>query len=81
MKHFILLWFLTLGMVGYTATEATVTKVERGTVTMQTSEGTYTLPEAEAWRVGDRAECLMLTRGTESKEDDEIAHAEYVWRK
>lgn len=59
MKHFILLWFLTLGMVGYTATEATVTKVERGTVTMQTSEGTYTLPEAEAWRVGDKAEVII----------------------
>ena len=39
------------------------------------------MPEHEAWRVGDRAECIMLTRGTASKEDDEIAHAEYVWRK
>lgn len=73
MKHFILLWFLTLGMVGYTATEATVTKVERGIVTMQTSEGTYTLPEAEAWRVGDKAEVII--------KDDEVIFARYGGRK
>ncbi len=59
MKHFILLWFLTLGMVGYTATEATVTKVERGVVTMQTEEGIYMIEEAEAWRVGDKAEVII----------------------
>ena len=81
MKHFILLWFLTLGMVGYTATEATVTKVDNGMVTMVVEGREYMIEEAEAWRVGDRAECIMLTRGTASKEDDEIAHAEYVWRK
>lgn len=59
MKHFILLWFLTLGMVGYTATEATVTKVERGIVAMRTEEGIYTIEEAEAWRVGDKAEVII----------------------
>ncbi len=81
MKHFILLWFLTLGMVGYTATEATVTKVDNGMVTMVIEGREYTIEEAEAWRVGDRAECIMLTRGTADKSDDVIAEARYVWRK
>ena len=80
MKHFILLWFLTLGMVGYTATEATVTKVDNGMVTMVVEGREYMIEEAEAWRVGDRAECIMLTRGTEDKSDDVIAEARYVWR-
>jgi len=81
MKHFILLWFLTLGMVGYTATEATVTKVGNGMVTMVIEGREYTIEEAEAWRVGDRAECIMLTRGTEDKSDDVIAEARYVWNR
>lgn len=59
----------------------TVTAVRSGTVTLTDGEREYEMPEHEAWRVGDRAECIMLTRGTASKEDDEIAHAEYVWRK
>lgn len=59
MKHFILLWFLTLGMVGYTATEATVTKVENGIVTMVSEGREYMIEEAEAWRVGDRAEVII----------------------
>lgn len=59
----------------------TVTEVRSGTVTLSDGEREYEMPEHEAWRVGDRAECIMLTRGTASKEDDEIAHAEYVWRK
>ena len=59
----------------------TVTEVRSGVVTLTDGERTYEMPEHEAWRVGDRAECIMLTRGTASKEDDEIAHAEYVWRK
>lgn len=59
MKNFILLWFLTLGMVGYTATEATVTKVDNGIVTMVTDEGIYMIEEAEAWRVGDKAEVII----------------------
>lgn len=59
MKHFILLWSLTLGMVGYTATEATVTKVERGAVTMVVEGREYMIEEAEAWRVGDRAEAVV----------------------
>lgn len=59
----------------------TVTEVRGGTVTLTDGEREYEMPEHEAWRVGDRAECIMLTRGTADKSDDEIAHAEYVWRK
>lgn len=59
----------------------TVTAVRSGVVTLSDGEREWTIEEAEAWRVGDRAECIVLTRGTASKEDDEIAHAEYVWRK
>ena len=59
----------------------TVTAVRSGVVTLTDGERAYEMPEHEAWRVGDRAECIMLTRGTEDKSDDEIAHAEYVWRK
>lgn len=59
----------------------TVTAVRSGVVTLSDGERAYEMPEHEAWRIGDRAECIMLTRGTEDKSDDEIAHAEYVWRK
>ena len=59
----------------------TVTAVRSGVVTLTDGVREYEMPEQEAWRVGDRAECIMLTRGTEDKSDDEIAHAEYVWRK
>lgn len=59
----------------------TVTAVRSGVVTLTDGEREYEMPEHEAWRVGDRAECIMLTRGTADKSDDEIAHAEYVWRK
>lgn len=59
----------------------TVTAVRSGTVTLSDGVREYEIAEHEAWRVGDRAECIMLTRGTESKGDDTIAHAEYVWRK
>lgn len=59
----------------------TVTAVHRGTVTLTDGVREFDMPEHEAWRVGDRAECIMLTRGTADKSDDEIAHAEYVWRK
>lgn len=59
----------------------TVTAVRSGVVTLTDGEREYEIPEAEAWRIGDRAECVVLTRGTEDKSDDEIAHAEYVWRK
>lgn len=73
MKHFILLWFLTLGMVGYTATEATVTKVERGMVTMVAEGSEYVIEEAEAWRVGDKADVII--------KDDEVIFARYGGRK
>lgn len=56
-----------------------VTAVRSGTVTLSDGAREYEIPEHEAWRAGDRAECIMLTRGTESKEDDTIAHIEYVW--
>lgn len=59
----------------------TVTAVRSGTVILTDGEREFEMPEHEAWRVGDRAECIMLTRGTASKEDDEIAHAEYVWER
>lgn len=72
MKHFILLWFLTLGMVGYTATEATVTKVDNGMVTMVTEGREYVIEEAEAWRVGDKAEVII--------KDDEVIFARYGGR-
>lgn len=73
MKHFILLWFLTLGMVGYTATEATVTKVDNGMVTMVVEGREYVIEEAEAWRVGDKAEVII--------KDDEVIFARYGGRK
>lgn len=59
----------------------TVTAVRSGTVTLTDGEREYEMPEHEAWRIGDRAECIMLTRGTEDKSDDVIAEARYVWRK
>lgn len=59
----------------------TVTAVRSGVVTLSDGEREYKMPEHEAWRVGDRAECIMLTRGTEDKSDDVIAEARYVWRK
>ena len=58
-----------------------VTAVRSGTVTLTDGARECEIAEHEAWRVGDRAECIMLTRGTEDKNDDEIVHAEYVWRK
>ena len=58
----------------------TVTEVRSGTVTLTDGEREYEMPEHEAWRVGDRAECIMLTRGTADKSDDVIAEARYVWR-
>lgn len=59
----------------------TVTAVRSGTVTLTDGEREYEMPEHEAWRVGDRAECIVLTRGTADKSDDVIAEARYVWRK
>ena len=58
----------------------TVTEVRSGVVTLTDGEREYEMPEHEAWRVGDRAECIMLTRGTADKSDDVIAEARYVWR-
>ena len=82
MKVLILLLALSFGgtPAAYRQT-MTVTEVRSGTVTLTDGVREYEIAEHEAWRVGDRAECVVLTRGTESKEDDTIAHAEYVWRK
>lgn len=57
MRYYALLFFLTLGMacMGYKVETLTVTRVENGIVTM----GDYTIPEAEAWRVGDKAEAII----------------------
>lgn len=57
MKYYALLFFLTLGMtcMGYKVETMTVTRVENGIVKM----GDYTIPEAEAWRVGDEAEAII----------------------
>lgn len=80
----LLLLLLALSFSGTPAayqTDLIVTAVQRGVVTLTDGEREYQMPEHEAWRAGDRAECIMLTRGTASKEDDEIVHAEYVWRK
>lgn len=56
MRYFTLIFFLTLaGYFGYSAEVMTVTRVEKGIVTM----GDYTIPEAEAWRVGDKAEVII----------------------
>ena len=83
MTRWALLLFLTLGLksIYYPAT-LTVTKVEHGVVTMQAGSGeTYTIEEAEAWRVGNQAECLMSTAGTADKADDRILEARYCWRR
>lgn len=56
MRYFTLIFFLTLaGYFGYSAETLTVTRVEKGIVTM----GDYTIPEHEAWREGDKAEVII----------------------
>lgn len=73
MKIWILIMFLTLGMGGmYSTQNAIVTDVREGTVILQTKEGVYAIPEDEAWRIGDPAECL-IHRG-------KIIIARYKWR-
>jgi hypothetical protein len=44
-----------MACMGYSAETLTVTRVEKGIVTM----GDYTIPEAEAWREGDKAEVII----------------------
>lgn len=75
--------FLTLGMNKmYYPTELTVAAVEHGVVTMRARTGeTYTIEEAEAWQVGDRAECIMSSKGTPDKADDVILEARYIWKR
>lgn len=69
------------GVPGTYQTDLVVTNVSRGIVTLTDGVREYEIAEHEAWRVGDRAECIMLTRGTADKSDDEIAHIEYVWER
>lgn len=56
-----------------------VTDVCRGTVTLTDGERIWQIEEHEAWRIGDNARAIVLTRGTEDPTDDKIAHIEYVW--
>ena len=61
-------------------TTLTVTAVEQGVVTLEDHRGhAYTLPEDEAWKVGDKASCIMNSKGTYDRADDEIITAEFVW--
>ena len=69
------------GVPGAYQTDLVVTDVCRGTVTLSNGERIWQIEEHEAWRIGDHARAIVLTRGTADKSDDEIAHAEYVWRK
>ena len=55
-----LLLFLTLGMHGmYQRQDMTVIEVAHGVVTLESDGTCYTIDEAEAWRVGDRAEAIV----------------------
>ena len=78
----LLLLALSFGGVPAARQETLLVKeVRQGIVIMTDGTNEYKMPEHEAWRVGDRAECIMLTRGTADKSDDVIAEARYVWRK
>ena len=80
----VLLLLLALSFSGVPAARQEtllVKDVMHGVVIMADGTNEYQMPEAEAWRVGDRAECIMLTRGTEDKSDDVIAEARYVWNR
>lgn len=81
-KRWALLVFMAMTLRGiFFVEDLTVTKVEHGIVTMESSAGdTYTIEEAEAWQVGDRAECIIFGRGTKDKADDVIMEARYIWR-
>lgn len=61
----LLIAFLTIGMHGmYKQEDWTVTAVKNGYVTMESTDGkTYTLPEHESWRIGDRAACIVNKNG------------------
>ena len=80
----VLLLLLALSFGGTPAAyraDMVVTAVRSGTVTLSDGEREYEIAEHEAWRVGDRARAIMLTRGTEDPMDDKIAHIEYVWER
>lgn len=83
MRHWLLLMFLTMGMNNmYYPMQLTVAAVDHGVVTMDSVSGeTYTIAEAEAWRVGDRAQCIMSSKGTSDPSDDYIVEARYIWKK
>lgn len=69
------------GVPGTYQTDLVVTDVSRGMVTLTDGERKWQIEEHEAWRVGDHARAIMLTRGTEDPIDDTIAHIEYVWER
>ena len=75
LKHmWMLLIFLTIGMHGmYHSDLLTVAAVERGNVLLQSDDGKqYIIEAAEAWRRGDKAECII------SDHDLWIIEARYV---
>lgn len=64
MTRWALLLFLTLGMTGmYQVEDARVVEVRNGLVTMEIGDCEYQIEEAEAWRAGDRAECVTGRQG------------------
>lgn len=67
------------GVPGAYQTDLVVTDVCRGTVTLSNGERIWQIEGHEAWRIGDHARAIVLTRGTEDPTDDKIAHIEYVW--
>lgn len=78
----ILMMIMTLLTSSIYPTTMTVTKVEQGFATFTTHDGhEYTLPQDEAWKVGDPAAAIMATRGTKTKDDDRILQIRYTgWR-
>ena len=75
-----LLMALLQGGLFYPAS-LTVTKVEKGVVTMTDRRGhEYYIEEAEAWDEGDKAAAIMYSQGTWDKTDDEIVTVEYQGR-
>ena len=61
------------------AISLSVVNVEHGIVTLQSKSGIeYQIEEAEAWRVGDPAKAIVLTRMTQDISDDVIIDIQYT---
>lgn len=79
MQIIVLIMMLLSGDAFYPAV-LTVTAIDHGVVTLQDHEGhEYSIEEAESWRIGNKAACIMYSKGTYNKNDDEILQARYVW--